>query len=127
MGICHFPLNLVFYQTLITVFVNPDENTNNLICQKKEIQGEEAQDYAGTYFIGTCLKANEETTVLKIYNTIREIESTFRCLKTDIESRSIYHKNDDASMVHLHLAILAYWLVITVRHQLKKINKLLIT
>ena len=95
-----------------------------LIYQKKEIQDKEAQENAGTYFIKTSLESRDEQTVWKIYNTIREIESTFRCLKTDIDLRPIYHKNDDASMAHLHLSILAYWLVNTVRHQLKnqKIN-----
>lgn len=34
--------------------------------------------------------------------------------------RPIYHKNDDSSMAHLHLGLLAYWLVNTVRYQLKK-------
>ena len=55
-----------------------------------------------------------------IYNTIREIESTFRILKTDLDLRPIYHKNDDATMAHLHLGILAYWLVNTIRYQLKQ-------
>jgi transposase len=56
------------------------------------------------------------------YNTIREIEATFRVLKTDLDLRPIYHKNDDSTMAHLHLGLLAYWLVNTVRHQLKKEN-----
>ena len=47
------------------------------------------------------------------------IESTFRSLKTDLYLRPIYHKNDDATMAHLHLAILAYWIVNTIRYQLK--------
>ncbi len=34
----------------------------------------------------------------------------------------IYHKNDEATMAHLHLGILTYWLVNTVRHQLKSSN-----
>ena len=54
-----------------------------------------------------------------IYNTIREIESTFRCLKTDLDLRPIYHKNDDSTKSHLHLALLAYWLANTIRYQLK--------
>ena len=65
------------------------------------------------------LKTENEQTLWKIYNTIREIESTFRCLKTDLELRPIYHKNDNATLAHLHLGILAYWLVNTIRHQLK--------
>jgi len=55
-----------------------------------------------------------------IYNTIREIESTFRILKTDLDLRPIYHKNDQSTMAHLHLGILAYWLVNTIRYQLKQ-------
>ena len=45
-------------------------------------------------------------------------------MKTDLDLRPIYHKNDDATLAHLHLGLLAYWLVNTVRHQLKvkKIN-----
>ena len=59
--------------------------------------------------------------MLKNYgNTIREIENAFRTLKTDLDLRPIYHKNDDATMAHLHLGIFAYWLVNTVRYQLKK-------
>ncbi|MBK7740608.1 MAG: hypothetical protein IPI42_08705 [Saprospiraceae bacterium] len=50
----------------------------------------------------------------------KEIESTFRCLKTDLDLRPIYHKRDDATMAHLHLGILAlYGEVNTVRQRLK--------
>ena len=52
-------------------------------------------------------------------NLIREIEYTFRVLKTDLDLRPVYHKTDDASMAHLHLGLLAYWLVSTIRYQLK--------
>jgi len=55
-----------------------------------------------------------------IYNIIREIEYTFRVLKRDLDLRPIYHKTDDASMAHLNLGILAYWLVATIRYQLKQ-------
>lgn len=108
----------------ITVAGDTAKNATDLTCQKKEIQNQEAHENAGTYFIRTSLQGSDEESLWKIYNTIREIESMFRCLKTDIDLRPIYHKNDTASMAHLHLAILAYWLVNTVRHQLKtqKIN-----
>ncbi|HUZ58443.1 MAG TPA: hypothetical protein VMU83_06655, partial [Hanamia sp.] len=43
-------------------------------------------------------------------------------LKTDLDLRPIYHKSDKATMAHLHLGILAYWLVNTVRYQLKNNN-----
>ena len=65
------------------------------------------------------MNVQDEVVVWNIYNTIREIENAFRTLKTDLDLRPIYHKNDDATMAHLHLGILAYWLVNTVRYQLK--------
>lgn len=80
----------------------------------------EANSQVGVYFLRTNLKDTEEGLEWMIYNTIREIESTFRILKTDVDLRPIYHKNDDATMAHLHLGILAYWLVNTIRYQLKQ-------
>lgn len=55
-----------------------------------------------------------------LYNAIREIEATFRVLKTDLDLRPIYHKTDAAAMAHLHLGLLAYWTVNTIRYQLKQ-------
>jgi len=40
-------------------------------------------------------------------------------LKTDLDLRPIYHKTDDASMAHLHLGLVAYFLVSTIHYQLK--------
>jgi transposase len=73
----------------------------------------------GVYFLRTNIPINDEVILWNIYNTIREIESTFRTLKTDLDLRPIYHKKDNSTMAHLHLGILAYWLVNTIRHQLK--------
>lgn len=78
------------------------------------------QTHLGTYFIRTSLDTAKEQTLWDIYNTIREIESCFRCLKTDLDLRPVYHKNDDATVAHLHLGLLAYWLVNTIRYQLRK-------
>lgn len=74
----------------------------------------------GKYLLRTCLNEQDEKTQWTIYNTIREIESTFRTLKTDLDLRPIYHKKDDASMAHLHLGLLAYTVVNTIRYQLKQ-------
>lgn len=87
-------------------------------CNHK--QGEDNDKNAGIYFLRTTLDENDEQTLWSIYNIIREIEYTFRVLKTDLDLRPIYHKTDDAAMAHLHLGILAYWLVATIRYQLKQ-------
>lgn len=75
---------------------------------------------SGVYFLRTSIEASTEAVLWQFYNTIREIEATFRVLKTDLDLRPIYHQKDESTMAHLHLGLLAYWLVNTVRHQLKK-------
>jgi transposase len=77
---------------------------------------------SGVYFLRTSLKHQDEATMWMIYNVIREVEYTFSVLKTDLDLRPIYYKSDEASLAHLHLGILAYWVAVTLRHQLKKKN-----
>jgi transposase len=87
--------------------------------QKDKTKHDQKSDSMGVYFLRTNMNVKDEAVVWNIYNTIREIENTFRTLKTDLDLRPIYHKNDDATMAHLHLGLLAYWLVNTIRYQLK--------
>lgn len=75
---------------------------------------------SGVYFLRTSLEGQSQEMLWQFYNTIREIEATFRVLKTDLDLRPIYHKKDESTMAHLHLGLLAYWVVNTIRHQLKK-------
>jgi len=84
---------------------------------KLDIQKEEE---CGVYFLRTSIKEDDEKLIWAIYNCIRNVESTFRCLKTDLDLRPIYHKTDDAIQAHLNLGLLAYWLVNTVRYQLQQ-------
>lgn len=102
---------------------------NQLVQEKKRIatslkwdikEGVDINARSGVYFLRTSLDGDSEAVLWQLYNTIREIEATFRVLKTDLDLRPIYHKNDDSTMAHLHLGLLAYWLVNTVRHQLKQ-------
>ncbi len=102
--------------------VTADEKTNqvkDIGWQKDETKHIQKEEGLGIYFLRTNLNVKDEVTVWNIYNTIREIENTFRTLKTELDLRPIYHKNDNATMAHLHLGILAYWLVNTIRYQLK--------
>jgi len=78
------------------------------------------QEECGVYFLRTSIKENEETLVWTIYNCIRNIESSFRTLKTDLDLRPVFHKSDEATQAHLHLGLLAYWVVNTVRYKLKQ-------
>ena len=76
----------------------------------------------GVYFIRTSYTDASEKEIWQVYNTIREVESTFRCLKSDLQIRPIHHQNDERVEAHIYLTILAYQLVNTIRHMLKKNN-----
>jgi len=83
-------------------------------------EGVDINARSGVYFLRTSVQANSEENVWQFYNTIREIEDTFCVLKNDLDLRPIYHQKDENTMAHLHLGLLAYWLVNTARYQLKK-------
>jgi len=102
----------------ITVIDNSKGIATGVSCRHKK--GADIGKKSGIYFLRTSLNEKDEKTLWTIYNVIREIEYTFRVLKTDLDLRPIYHKTDDASMAHLHLGLLAYWLVSTIRYQLKQ-------
>lgn len=102
-----------YYQ--IDVTADKSGIVTSVVANKIQLKKQE-----GKYLLRTNLDENTEEVQWKIYNTIREIESTFRTLKTDLDLRPIYHKTDEASMAHLHLGLLAYTVVNTIRHQLKQ-------
>lgn len=109
-------------QQCYNIEVTVDEKTKlatDIHWQKDEEKYAQKQEGLGIYFLRTNLPIKDEVVIWNIYNTIREIENSFRTLKTDLDLRPIYHKNDNGTMAHLHLGILAYWLVNTIRHQLK--------
>ncbi len=74
----------------------------------------------GVYFIRTNYEKTDETILWDIYNTIREVEATFRSLKSDLNLRPVHHQNDERIEAHLYLTMLAYQLVNTIRHMLKQ-------
>lgn len=95
--------------------VNNEGIVTNILWRQKPLEKKE-----GYYLLRTTLNQKDEQVQWTIYNTIREIEATFRTLKTDLDLRPVFHKTDEASMAHLHLGLLAYWVVNTIRHQLKQ-------
>ena len=122
-----YPSISAFYD--IKYVVETTTVTNRKTKEKKEVRQVKSINWnikenvdlnsrSGVYFLRTSLQETEMI-LWEGYNTIREIEDDFRTLKTDLDLRPIYHKRDDSTMAHLHLGLLAYWVVNTVRFQLK--------
>jgi hypothetical protein len=101
------------------IMVIPDENQEkaiDIIWKRNEIKPKQGE---GVYFIRTSLQAEQEKIIWTIYNTLTEIEATFRVLKTDLALRPVFHKYDENVESHLFLGLLAYQVVATIRYQLK--------
>ena len=96
------------------------KNATQLTYTRKKQPNKQPEADAGVYFIRTNYPAVEEKQVWNLYNTIREVESTFRCLKTDLNLRPIYHQEDKYSKAHLFLAVIAYQLVASIRYMTRK-------
>ena len=101
--------------------VTEDKETGNVTAIEWKLkEGYDHNDTAGVYFLQTNLDGKDGTTVWTIYNILKEVEASFRCMKTDLNLRPVFHKKDKPCLAHLHLGILAYWVVATIRYQLRQ-------
>jgi len=77
---------------------------------------------AGVYFIRCSQNQLTEELIWEIYNILRDIESTFRCLKTDLDIRPVHLQKDNNTEAHLFVGIVAYQLVHAIRRAMKQEN-----
>ncbi len=97
-----------------------EDTDKGIVTSMQWKRKENESQYDGIYFIRYSNKALNTNEIWNIYNTIREVEQTFRTLKTDLQIRPIYHQKDSAILSHIFVGLLAYQVVNTIRYQLKK-------
>ncbi len=71
----------------------------------------EKQSPNGEYFLRYSKKNLSEKQIWDTYNMTRDVEATFRCLKTDLDIRPIFHQKDAYIEPHIWLGIVAYQVV----------------
>jgi hypothetical protein len=74
----------------------------------------------GEYFLRYTVGTNNEKEIWDLYNLTREVEAVFRCLKTDLDIRPIYHQKDKYIESHIWLGIIAYQVVNYIKQNLRK-------
>jgi len=99
----------------IELKVNENKTVSDIIYGQSKENKE-----AGVYFIRCSQNRLTEEMIWEIYNILREIESTFRCLKTDLDIRPIHHQKDKNTQAHIFTGIVAYQLVHAIRRVLKE-------
>jgi transposase len=61
----------------------------------------------------------DEETLWRTYTMLTDLEAVFRCLKSELGLRPVFHHKTDRVSAHLFISVLAYHLVHTIRYQLK--------
>ena len=102
---------------LYTIELKADENRNVVDIGYEQSKPAEQ---AGVYFIRCSHNKLTEELIWEIYNILRELESTFRCLKTDLDIRPIHHQKDKNTEAHIFTGIVAYQLAHAIRRALKQ-------
>lgn len=106
------------------VEIQTNQEIATAISWTKTIPKETQNKQEGVYFIRTNYQDVHENKLWEIYNIIREVESTFRCLKSDLLIRPVYHKTDIRVKGHIYQTILSYQIVNAIRYYLKE-NKII--
>jgi hypothetical protein len=84
---------------------------------KTKLQEAELRD--GHYLLRTNLVAEDPAMLWDRYMQLTQIEAAFKCLKSDLGIRPIYHQLEHRVEAHILVAFLAYCLTVTLKHRLQ--------
>jgi transposase len=79
----------------------------------------EAEMRDGHYLLRTNLVAEDPAVLWDRYMQLTQIEAAFKCLKSDLGIRPIYHQLEHRVEAHILIAFLAYCLTVTLKYQLQ--------
>jgi transposase len=79
----------------------------------------EAELHDGHYLLRTNLLAEDPAVLWDCYVQLTQIEAAFKCLKSDLGIRPIYHQLEHRVDAHILVAFLAYCLTVTLRQRLR--------
>jgi hypothetical protein len=79
----------------------------------------EAERRDGHYLLRTNLVAEDPAVLWDRYMQLTQIEAAFKCLKSDLGIRPIYHQLEHRVEAHILVAFLAYCLTVTLKHRLQ--------
>ena len=79
----------------------------------------EAQLRDGHYLLRTNLVAEDPAVLWDRYMQLVQVEAAFKCLKSDLGIRPIYHQLEHRVEAHILIAFLAHCLTATLKHRLQ--------
>jgi transposase len=79
-----------------------------------------AEKTSGIYCLRTNRKDLNEQQIWDIYTMLTDIEDAFRCMKSELGLRPIYHQKESRCDGHIFITVIAYHLLHTIRFKLRQ-------
>ena len=99
----------------ITVEKNDKDRVISLSWNLKK----DLENTDGVYCLRTNRQGLNEQALWDLYNTLRDVEDAFRCMKSELGFRPIRHHNERRSDGHLFITVLAYHILHAIRFKLR--------
>jgi Transposase DDE domain len=106
----------------LTILMNKDDKEVTDINVVKKESRDDRTVLTGCYVIETTHKDCGAEEIWDLYHTLTHVEYSFRCLKTDLGMRPIYHHTEVRTRGHLFISVLAYHLLISIENTLRENN-----
>ncbi len=94
-----------------------NEQTFRYRLKRQEYRQARRRD--GTYLLRTTLPPDQPERLWEQYLVLVEIEAAFRCLKSDLAIRPVYHQLEHRVEAHILVAFLGYCLSVTLKNLLR--------
>ena len=85
-----------------------------------DIEEHDTDPLHGTYVIETVLKNKSAEEIWELYMTLTRVEEAFRCMKSDLGTRPVYHQIARRTKGHLFISVLAYHLLVNIEYKMEK-------
>ena len=94
---------------------NKTDKATNITWSRKK-----TEKTTGIYCLRTNRKDLDEQQIWDIYTMLTDIEDAFRCMKSELGLRPIYHQKEARCDGHIFLTTIAYHLLHTIRFKLRQ-------
>jgi len=98
--------------------LNPKTKTGNIIWKKRDRYDAQVKFEGGCVLRTDRVELSDEE-IWKTYMMLTRIEKAFRCLKTSLGFRPVFHQLESRSGTHLFISVLAYHILHTIESRLR--------
>jgi len=107
---------LVSHRYNITIEKDPESDKAKCIAWSRK----KAKKTSGVYCLRTNRNDLNEQQVWDIYTMLTDIEDAFRCMKSELGLRPIYHHKEERCDGHIFITLIAYHVMHAIRFKLRQ-------